>query len=78
MIFRPALHLTYPFHQVGGQLLSRYGEAPCHVTGVDRRRLADNLRTDRRWIEVNRITMIKPVGKYNVYNKITRSEGTSH
>ncbi len=28
--------------------------------------------------EVKRIPMRKPVGKYNVYNKITRSEGTSH
>jgi hypothetical protein len=28
--------------------------------------------------EVRRIPMNKPVGKYNVYNKITRSEGTSH
>jgi hypothetical protein len=27
---------------------------------------------------VKRIPMKKPVGKYNVYNKITRSEGTSH
>jgi DNA-binding beta-propeller fold protein YncE len=28
--------------------------------------------------EVKRIPMRKPVGKYNVYNKITRSAGTSH
>jgi hypothetical protein len=28
--------------------------------------------------EVTRIPMRKPVGKYNVWNKITRSEGTSH
>lgn len=28
--------------------------------------------------EVNRLPMVKPSGKYNVYNKITRSEGTSH
>lgn len=28
--------------------------------------------------EINRIPMKKPVGKYNVYNKITRSSGTSH
>jgi len=28
--------------------------------------------------EVKRIPMCKPVGKYNVYNKITRSSGTSH
>jgi len=28
--------------------------------------------------EVKRIPMKKPIGKYNVYNKITRSEGTSH
>jgi hypothetical protein len=30
------------------------------------------------WREVKRIPMHKPVGKYNVYNKITRSSGTSH
>ena len=28
--------------------------------------------------EVKRIPMRKPVGKYNVYNKVTRSSGTSH
>lgn len=28
--------------------------------------------------EAKRLPMRKPVGKYNVYNKITRSEGTSH
>lgn len=28
--------------------------------------------------EVKRLPMVKPVGKYNVYNKTTRSEGTSH
>ena len=28
--------------------------------------------------EVKRIPMDKPVGKYNLYNKINRSEGTSH
>jgi mono/diheme cytochrome c family protein/DNA-binding beta-propeller fold protein YncE len=28
--------------------------------------------------EVTRLPMSKPVGKYNVWNKITRSEGTSH
>ncbi|MDH4188958.1 MAG: cytochrome C oxidase Cbb3, partial [Betaproteobacteria bacterium] len=28
--------------------------------------------------EVKRIPMRKPVGKYNVYNKVTRSDGTSH
>jgi hypothetical protein len=28
--------------------------------------------------EVKRIPMVKPVGKYNVWNKINRSEGTSH
>ncbi len=28
--------------------------------------------------EKKRLPMTKPVGKYNVYNKITRSEGTSH
>jgi len=28
--------------------------------------------------EVKRIPMDQPLGKYNLYNKITRSEGTSH
>ena len=28
--------------------------------------------------EVKRLPMVKPSGKYNVYNKITRSRGTSH
>jgi hypothetical protein len=28
--------------------------------------------------ELKRIPMDKPVGKYNLYNKITKSEGTSH
>ena len=28
--------------------------------------------------EVKRIPAAKPVGKYNVWNKITRAEGTSH
>ena len=28
--------------------------------------------------EIKRLPMRKPVGKYNLHNKITRSEGTSH
>jgi mono/diheme cytochrome c family protein/DNA-binding beta-propeller fold protein YncE len=32
----------------------------------------------RTLTEVKRLPMRKPVGKYNVYNKISRSEGTSH
>ena len=32
----------------------------------------------RTFREVKRLPMNKPVGKYNVWNKITRSEGTSH
>jgi len=28
--------------------------------------------------EVKRIPMVKPLGKYNVFNKISRSDGTSH
>lgn len=28
--------------------------------------------------EVRRLPMVKPSGKYNVHNKITRSAGTSH
>lgn len=30
------------------------------------------------WKEVKRLPMKRPVGKYNVHNKITKSEGTSH
>ena len=32
----------------------------------------------RALVEITRIPMKKPSGKYNVYNKITRSRGTSH
>jgi len=32
----------------------------------------------RTFKEVKRLPMKKPSGKYNVYNKITRSSGTSH
>jgi len=32
----------------------------------------------RTFREVKRIPMDKPVGKYNLFNKITKSEGTSH
>ncbi len=32
----------------------------------------------RTFAEVKRLPMSKPVGKYNVWNKISRSEGTSH
>lgn len=32
----------------------------------------------RTLVEVKRLPMKKPVGKYNVWNKISRSEGTSH
>ncbi len=32
----------------------------------------------RTFKEVKRLPMVKPVGKYNLWNKITRSEGTSH
>jgi len=28
--------------------------------------------------EIKRLPMSKPIGKYNVWNKISRSEGTSH
>ncbi|NQV55693.1 MAG: hypothetical protein HQ503_07525, partial [Rhodospirillales bacterium] len=28
--------------------------------------------------EVKRIPFVRPSGKYNIYNKISRSEGTSH
>lgn len=31
-----------------------------------------------RLTEIKRIPLKKPLGKYNVYNKISRSAGTSH
>lgn len=30
------------------------------------------------WKEVKRLPMVKPIGKYNVWNKTTRDRGTSH
>ena len=32
----------------------------------------------RTFEEIKRLPMSKPIGKYNVWNKISRSEGTSH
>ncbi len=32
----------------------------------------------RTFTEIKRLPMVKPSGKYNVYNKISLSEGTSH
>ena len=32
----------------------------------------------RTFAEVKRIPMRRPSGKYNVHNKVTRAEGTSH
>ena len=34
--------------------------------------------TPRSFAEVKRIPMVKPSGKYNVYNKIMYDSGTSH
>jgi mono/diheme cytochrome c family protein/DNA-binding beta-propeller fold protein YncE len=64
------------------------GRTLAHVefTRDGRYALASVLETDGALIvydavtlkEVKRLPMNKPVGKYNVYNKITRSAGTSH
>jgi hypothetical protein len=64
------------------------GRTLAHIefTRDGRYALASVLETDGALIvydavtlkEVKRLPMNKPVGKYNVYNKITRSAGTSH
>ncbi len=69
-------------------LRAKPGETLAHVefTRDGRYALASLWETDGALVvydaatleEVKRLPMRKPVGKYNVYNKITRSEGTSH
>ena len=64
------------------------GRTLAHIefTRDGRYALASVLETDGALIvydartlkEVKRLPMNKPVGKYNVYNKVTRSAGTSH
>ncbi|MHB1052834.1 MAG: cytochrome D1 domain-containing protein [Thiobacillus sp.] len=64
------------------------GRTLAHIefTRDGRYALASVLETDGALIvydahtlkEVKRLPMNKPVGKYNIYNKITRSAGTSH
>jgi hypothetical protein len=56
------------FDRYGRYALASLWEADGALIVFDARTLA----------EVKRIPMRKPVGKYNVHNKITRSEGTSH
>ena len=55
------------FDRYGRYVLASLWEDPGALIVFDARTLE----------EVKRIPMRKPVGKYNVYNKITRSEGTS-
>ena len=64
------------------------GKTAAHVefTRDGRYALVSVWETDRALVvydgqtlkEVKRLPMKRPVGKYNVYNKITRSEGASH
>ena len=55
------------FDRYGRYALASLWEAEGALIVFDARTLA----------EVKRIPMKKPVGKYNVHNKVTRSEGTS-
>ena len=64
--------------ELGMPLHAEYVRPPFEANGFDNavRRTA---RLDAQTLEeVKRLPMRKPVGKYNVWNKITREEGTSH
>jgi len=74
--------------EVVGQIRAEPGQTLAHVefTRDGRYALASLWEMDgalvvidsRTLREVKRIPARKPVGKYNVWNKISRSEGTSH
>jgi len=74
--------------EIAGQLRPVPGKTFAHVefTRDGRYALASLMELDGALIifdaqtlkEVKRLPMRKPIGKYNVWNKITRSEGTSH
>ncbi|TXH86880.1 MAG: c-type cytochrome [Rhodoferax sp.] len=74
--------------EIAGQLRPVPGKTFAHVefTRDGRYALASLMENDGALIifdaqtlhEVKRLPMSKPIGKYNVWNKITRSEGTSH
>jgi DNA-binding beta-propeller fold protein YncE/cytochrome c553 len=74
--------------EIAGQLRPVPGKTFAHVefTRDGRYALASLMENDGALIifdaqtlqEVKRLPMRKPIGKYNVWNKITRSEGTSH
>ncbi len=74
--------------EIAGQLRPVPGKTFAHVefTRDGRYALASLMEDDGAIIvfdaqtlqEVKRLPMRKPIGKYNVWNKITRSEGTSH
>ncbi|MCC6531607.1 MAG: c-type cytochrome [Burkholderiales bacterium] len=74
--------------EVTGQVTPVAGKTAAHVefTRDGRYALVSVLEMDGAIVvydaatlaEVKRLPMRKPVGKYNVHNKITRSEGTSH
>jgi uncharacterized FlaG/YvyC family protein len=74
--------------EVVGQIKAKPGQTLAHVefTRDGRYALASLWEDDGALLvidaqtlkEVKRIPAKKPVGKYNVWNKISRSEGTSH
>ena len=74
--------------EIAGQLRPVPGKTFAHVefTRDGRYALASLMEMEGALIifdaqtlqEVKRLPMRKPIGKYNVWNKITRSEGTSH
>ncbi|MOA58101.1 Cytochrome D1 heme domain protein [compost metagenome] len=74
--------------QVVRQLTLRPGKTNAHVefTRDGRYALVSIMETPGELVvvdaatfkEVAALPMMKPIGKYNVYNKVTRSEGTSH
>ena len=74
--------------EIAGQIRPVPGKTFAHVefTRDGRYALASLMELDGALIvldaqtlqEVKRLPMKKPIGKYNVWNKITRSEGTSH
>ncbi|MDT8991534.1 cytochrome D1 domain-containing protein [Curvibacter sp. APW13] len=74
--------------EIAGQIRPVAGKTFAHVefTRDGRYALASLMELDGALIvldaqtlqEVKRLPMSKPIGKYNVWNKINRSEGTSH
>ncbi len=48
------------------------------ISQPDSREMREDKRMRETLEEIKRTPMKKPSGKYNVFNKITRSAGTSH